>query len=50
VFRHGFWGTAKCPVLILLLGIALTSRWEGLEHNNWFQRDLHAERSNEAAL
>jgi hypothetical protein len=34
---HGYWGPAKCIVLILLFFVALTSRWEGLESASWLR-------------
>jgi hypothetical protein len=38
--RHGFWGQAKCLALVALLGMALASRWDGLEKMEWISPSL----------
>jgi hypothetical protein len=39
VYR-GYWGQAKCLVLVALLVISLTSRWEGFENLDWITNSL----------
>jgi len=49
IYRHGFWGQAKCIVLLLLLGTALVQPWDGLENSDWVTRLLRQRQVTEFA-